>query len=280
MISYHPDLQRLSPSRPLDWRWRRAQTLVASGHYYVRRRDDPKTGHAVHYLRALALCADGIPSAHVDRNFPDLCRAHRLHSNNGTAKLTVEARLLAGQAVAEVARLTGLTPGAVAAYEALFFNVLDHLHVRDWIFAHALGAGTPDRTTPPDRGVVLKTFAYSGGPLVLEAVLPYLVGGKDLWEPPPDLTTPAGRSEQMTRLAVAVALLPQDAATDRKLQRIAQILRDRERQRPALHAPVALLVQSLYAESQDEERKTPFEQAASTERIVPATVGAELGRIA
>jgi hypothetical protein len=280
MISYHPDLQRLSPLRRPDWRWRRAQTLVAARRYYCCRRDDPETGRTVRYLRALARCADGIPSAQLERNFPDLCRAHRLHDNNGTTKLTVEARLLAGQAVAEVARLTGLTPGAVAAYEALFFNVLDRLDARDWILAHALRAGPSDRTVARDRGVVLKTFAYTGGPLVLEAVLPYLVGWKDLWEPAPNLATPSGRVEQVTRLAVAAALLPRDATTDRKLRRIALMLRDRERRRPVLHAPLALRTQSLYAELQDGEGKTPFERAEATEQAVPASFGAELGRIA
>ena len=115
---------------------------------------------------------------------------------------------------------------------------------------------------------------------MLEAVLPYLVGGMDLWEPPPDLATPTGRAELVTRLAVAAVLLPQDAATDRKLQRIAQILRDRERRRPAVHAPLAILAQSLYAELQEWDHKTPFEPAEATEQSVPAPVGAELGRIA
>ena len=115
---------------------------------------------------------------------------------------------------------------------------------------------------------------------MLEAVFPYLVGGMDLWEPPPDLATPTGRAEQVTRLAVAAVLLPRDATTDRKLQRIAQILRDRERRRPVLHAPVALLAQGLYAELQEGDHKTPFEQAEANEQTVPAPVGAELGRIA
>jgi hypothetical protein len=114
----------------------------------------------------------------------------------------------------------------------------------------------------------------------LDAVLPYLVGGKDLWEPPPDLATPAVRAEQVTRLAVATALLPRDAATDLKLQRIALMLRGRERQWPILHAPVALLAQSLFAELQDWDTKTLFEQAQATEQTAPALLEAELGKIA
>ena len=77
-------------------------------------------------------------------------------------------------------------------------------------------------------GALLKRFAYFGGVIVLESVLPYLLGGKDLFEPL-DLSTAEGRREQVIRLAVAVQLLPDDAATSEKLSRIMPILLDRGR---------------------------------------------------
>ena len=58
MSRYFPDLQRHSFFRPPDWRWRRAQWLVARGRYVTPRRDDEETGRAVRYLRALARLKD------------------------------------------------------------------------------------------------------------------------------------------------------------------------------------------------------------------------------
>jgi hypothetical protein len=76
MIPSFTEIQQHSPVRPPDWRWRRAQSLVATSRYYCRRRDDPETGRAARYLRAVARCEGGITSAQVERDFPKVCWAH------------------------------------------------------------------------------------------------------------------------------------------------------------------------------------------------------------
>src|SRR6267378_3161964 len=101
MIRYYPDLQRHSPLRPLDWRWRRAQWLVTHNRNFSRRRDDIETGRAVHYLRALACSPNGADSAELQRRYPDVYAAHRLHEAGGVTTLLVQARLLAGQSSAQ-----------------------------------------------------------------------------------------------------------------------------------------------------------------------------------
>jgi hypothetical protein len=130
--------------------------------------------------------------------------------------LLVEARLLARQTSEDIARLTGVAVDIVDAYERFFFACRDRLGARDWILCQAIyknGDGLPE----PKTAVVFKSFAYFGGPRIVDAVAPYLVGGQALFEPGLDLSTASGRREQMVRLAVASYLLPDDEKTRRRL---------------------------------------------------------------
>jgi hypothetical protein len=192
----------------------------------------------------------------------------------------IQARLLARQPVDEVARRTGVPVAVVNAYQGLFFDVVDCLDARDWVLVRAIGMGTWSGKAFPDHGALLKCFAYFGGPLVLEAVLPYLVGGKDLFDPPLDLSTEGGRREQVVRLAVAVHLLPKDATTDRRLHQIMLILRERERKRPSRHAPAPLLAQNLDFMLEELPVATQPGHVDAEESTRPATVPAASGQVA
>jgi hypothetical protein len=276
-LSYHPDQQRHNPLRAPGWRWRRAHSLVARGRYFSHHRDDEATGRAVHYLRALARCPQGIPSARVVKRYPEVCEAHRLYEDGGTTRLLIEARLLARQPTAEIARLTGVAGGVIDAYEALHFNIADRLDARDWVLTQAVGRRRSAEGAAPDRGVVLKSFAYFGGPLALEAVLPYLAGGKDCLGVNPDLTTPEGRREQAVRLAVAAQLLPDDVATGTRLFKIMLLLLEGGRKRPESSTPAALLVDKL--ESRLAELPVGASEVHTGEvELPPAAAGAADGR--
>jgi hypothetical protein len=97
----------------------------------------------------------------------------------------------------------------------------------------------------PDIAGTVKAFAYFAGPHVLDAVCPYLIGGKDLYEPPCDLSTQQGRSEQAIRFAVAVQMLPRDAATDRQLPEIVLLMRELELWRAKTASALPLLLRNL-----------------------------------
>jgi hypothetical protein len=175
---------------------------------------------------------------------PDLAAAHRLYEHSGPTGLLVEALLLMGQDSVAIAQLTRVPPAVVDAYEAMFFQCRDRLHARDWVVCCALGMPPSAASISPDKGAALKRFAFFGGPLVLDAVQPYLLDGKDLFDPPLDLSTIEGRREQLIRLAVAVHLLPNDAATQWKLQKVMLLIQERERQREKWRRETALGNQS------------------------------------
>jgi len=220
----------------VNWRWQRAQWLLAHRRNYSPRRDDEQTGRALCFLRALARCS-------CLKGFSDIQGALQLYKNNEPIKLLVEARILARQTSPEIARLTGVPVGVVDSYEAIFFHVQDRLNARDWILVQAIEKGANDQTEPR-AGAILKRFAFYGGPLVLNAVAPYLVGGKDLFAPL-DLSTAEGRREQAIRLAVATEMLPNDAETNAKLVKIMLILTETAHKAPVGHALVSFLAQNV-----------------------------------
>jgi hypothetical protein len=230
MTPFHTAFACRSFHRTPDWRWRRAEWHLRYGHNYSARRDDEATGRALGYQRAIARCRNGVPSAGVVRRYPAVTSAHNLRVNGGTTTTALEARLLSGQTTETVSRLSGVPAETILEYEALFFDCRGHLNASDWIVYHALA---PVRIggISAQAEAALKSFAFFGGPHVLEAVLPYLIGGHDLFEPPLDLTTLAGRSEQIVRLAVAAQLLPGGAQTWLILQKIMLLIRDFERER-------------------------------------------------
>jgi hypothetical protein len=175
---------------------------------------------------------------------PDLVAAHQLYERSGPTGLLLEARLLMGQDSAEIERRMGVPASVVDLYEAVFFQCRDRLHARDWVVCNALGTPPSGTWLGPDNCAVLKRFAFFGGPHVFDAVRPYLLDGKDLFELRLDLSTPESRREQVIRLAVAMHLLPNDAATQWKLQKVMLLVQEWERQREKRRRETALGNQS------------------------------------
>lgn len=217
----YPDSVRYSPYRPTDWRWRRARWLVEHNRYATPRRDDEPTRRAATYLRARARRRQRPAQLWQYR---DVEEALGLREGPGTNRILIEAWLLARLPPDDVAARAGVPPPAVVAYEHLHFDVRAHLHARDWVVTRALGPRSRDGR--PDPAAALRRFAYYGGTTVLEAVLPFLLGGGNPPEPVPDLSTPEGRTQQAARLAVAAEMLPDDAATLRRLPQIMLVLQE------------------------------------------------------
>jgi hypothetical protein len=160
------DIKPDNPLRPVDWRWHLAGFLADGAiSRDLIRRHDPWLERAVRFGATHG--ADGELAADLD---DPISGALRLHRGDPVAKLEVEARLLAGQSIAEVADRCGLDPETVEAYEALFFDVADHLGRESYILHQAIGPRLQD-PAPEDLDVIVKALAYVGGPFVLDAVL-------------------------------------------------------------------------------------------------------------
>jgi hypothetical protein len=212
----YPRLQSRSPYRSPAWRWERAWDLVQAGRHFSRRRDDELTRRAMAYLRDLRRCRE---DRRVKRalTYPDVHAALRLHEQGGNTAVEVQARLLARQSFDEVARHTSVPVEAVKMYESLFFQVTDRLDARDWVTSQAVGWWEFNPATGRDPATVLRGFAYHGGPLLLDAALPYLLGDRLALQPGHDPTTAEGRLDRFLRLTVLLEMLPWGAQTDTKL---------------------------------------------------------------
>src|SRR5262245_56926215 len=96
--------ERSDPLRRVDWRWRYAQALVGAGRRISRRRDDPAVIDVVRYLRALAQCHGTRECEVVRRRWPAISAANQLVEVGGERLWEVQARVLAGQSDAEIAK--------------------------------------------------------------------------------------------------------------------------------------------------------------------------------
>lgn len=158
-------------SRPLDWRLQHARRLLENGCRSSSYRHDPDLIALVQFLRAEARCHSDRDRVRLEQRWLALHAAQHLHISDGPLRFEVQARILAGQTDDEIAARCRLTPSAVHWFEAVFFNVRDRLHARDWIVARVIGPGLHRGFTEAEIGNVWMTFGYYGGPVALDVVL-------------------------------------------------------------------------------------------------------------
>jgi hypothetical protein len=154
------------------------------------------------------------------RDFPELHAARRLHEEDGPLRLEVEGRLLARQGPEEIAGLTRLPVEVVKTYELCFYNVTDRLTARDWIALRAIGWWSFDPAEGRDRATIFRAFSYWGGPLILEAVRPYLADEQGLERLLAQAEAEEAFRERSIRLAILCNLLPWDEKTYKILLRM------------------------------------------------------------
>ncbi len=214
--------EQISPSRSCDWAWQYA-VRVAGQHRAPKGLSDlhPLIARVVQLLRAEAA---GMSFRRLDQQYADIQAARRLWESRGPKELETQAWLLAKEPVESVAARVKLPADTVQAYESLFFAVTDRFQANGWINGHAIIL----RSYEPDQqhAVLLRRFAYYGGPHVLKVVMPELLHGFDPHVERPDLVTPGGCQRQRVRLLIQLLLMPNDAQTEINL---ATVLRARPR---------------------------------------------------
>jgi hypothetical protein len=112
-------------ARPVDARWQHINDLVDEGRGPAHEYDDVWIKRGWAYYKRLRASTGDPDREQVTRDYLEFAAAYRLHSTGDKLeRAIVEARLLAGQSIADVATAPGLTAEAVAAYEAVFFQVI------------------------------------------------------------------------------------------------------------------------------------------------------------
>jgi hypothetical protein len=228
---------------PVDRRWQVATRTLEDAECARIFCQDAWTQRALDYLCALHACHTDAERDALAAEMADLDAAYRLHAGDKLTRATVEGLLLARQSVEQVAAECGLTPAAVAAYAALFFDVLGRLHAAEYILGHALGGNVWDGSlTEADGDVFVRLLGYQGGPILLRWAVAYFRGG---WSVPPRLeeATPAQLLDLvgvlMTRAIVLVHVLPyRQCVRAVRLARLVSELRDYVASRTGQDPPV------------------------------------------
>ncbi len=180
------ELSLTNSLRSPDAWWRRAMGILEGSQPGTTCRMDGRLGRD--WINQAIDFEDGLATAKTHRERMDVADhnpgiwmakfIYEQQAPNGQAlRSAIEARILARQTDEQIAQCTGCTPAAIAAYEALFFNVRDRLANVDFITHCVIGAPAAGAKDEP-LGRVWKLFGYRAGPQVLEAVLGGLSAGQ------------------------------------------------------------------------------------------------------
>jgi len=211
------------PLQPVDWRARRARSLLRRGCDISPGHDDPSTVECFQFLSSWRNCSSKAERRQVAIRYPDIITAQRLRYGDPWRRLLIEARLLAGQPIEGIAAATGTTADAIASFGALFFDVHDRLGAPDYIVSQTIRRAAP-RVTPAGLSAYILGVAFFGGLTALKATLAALGAHGGLICQPADLTTSGGRLTEQIRLAAQLHLLPGRPPSDLSYLRAMPVL--------------------------------------------------------
>jgi hypothetical protein len=167
-----------NPDSPVDRRWQIATRILEDAECGRVLRQDAWIERALNFLRALQGCRTDAERDALAARSPDLDAAYRLHAGDRLTRAAVEGLLLARQSIDQVASACGLTPAALTAYAALFYDVLDKLGAVEYLLIHALGGNVWDGSlTEADGDVFVRLFGLLGGPTLVRSAVAYFRGG-------------------------------------------------------------------------------------------------------
>ena len=180
---------------------------------------------AVRYLRAWRGCRAEEELQRLAWEMPDLHGAHQLYLARSFQTWEAQARLLTEEPFATIASKCGSHPRVIETFHSTFFHVRDRLHIESYIGFEVIGPKAHRGLTEADIDVILKMYAYSGGPVALDAVLDCI---KDPPKVPERLEQlgPAElqslRDRLLTRASIVLDTLPINGKTLHRLD----VLRD------------------------------------------------------
>lgn len=210
----YEEFEKHNVFRKPDWRFARVLRLVerfpSPGRCSFR--DDEWIRKARSFLQRYRNRDDAVEREKLFWEIPGLYYANQIHEHAldaPEASLYLQARLLAGISPEDIAEQMSTIPDTVRWYEAVWFNVADRLHQRDWVtgqvimpavlrhvggFAHVRDedeeeeAPRPLHAHPATRrpaalpflDASLKIFAYFGGPLLVDVMIHGLQAGRPL----------------------------------------------------------------------------------------------------
>jgi len=163
-------------SAPPDWRWRRAQDICRRQEPAIHAEDDAWIIRAVGYLTKAGGCPDFDEHHALWDEYHDLHGAIFLHAHGAPLPVAIlQARLLAGTPLDEIARLCALPLLHLTAYEALFYSVQTRRARPISLQYEVIASDLWVRHARRDHAEVLKMLGLFHGREVVEAGVRLLV---------------------------------------------------------------------------------------------------------
>lgn len=148
-----------APSLKPYWRWDAARDEVASEGSRIDY-EDAGIARLVQYLEQT-----------TDRTDAVLDEARRIFEEDGLARAELEARVVANQPPAEIAKLCGLNIEVVNAYEEYFFVARRYLRACDWLTCNVFGGIPGQGHENHELRKVWARLAYQGGRIILQNMI-------------------------------------------------------------------------------------------------------------
>ena len=205
---YLPDYQKVNPCCEPAWRWQRGTRLAQEGTEYSPATDDRETGYALKFIRELKACKSAADREALAKRVPGLYFAYRIYTEGGPSKWVIEARILAGQSLRDVAQAMGVSKETVYLYQKLFFHVVPRLSASDYVRHKIIGKTAFKGIGPDDAETLLKLFGFYGGPHVLDLVISYLLSGFGCGTS--DITNADPKLAEKIRRAIELLSIPDD----------------------------------------------------------------------
>ena len=163
------NFHRMAPPRSAAWRCLLAKN-VSQPHRRLQPGEHDVLDEPIRYIRSLNAANSDQRRATVRRRFPDHAAAHDLSVQGGVVRDELEARILARQAVADIAAVMSLPVGVVEKYAVYFFDLPADGHGTDWVLLQVLRVHEW-RHRNPAEGEIWKFMAIAGGQQVLDVLV-------------------------------------------------------------------------------------------------------------
>jgi len=161
--------------RPPDWRWQMA-LLLASGRFLPPGCGDWSVGKARQFLSNSRAARTTQQRVAVVRQFPRIYPAWLIYAVRGERRelrAELEARLLANEPVAEIARKNSLNESVITVYTSIFFDIANRLTAPSWIKHFVVDAAHQEGLAASNKHAAWKALGYAYGP----AMVDFLVSG-------------------------------------------------------------------------------------------------------
>jgi hypothetical protein len=231
-VSFH----RLNPCRPLDWRWQIARQIASPTAGTRVRSHNAIVVEAARFLTGLGQQPDSEVPAELVQQYPAIAAAYGLSRRGDWERLVLEARILAGEPLDEIARRCAVPEPVIEKYEALFFTIRNALRAKSYCWQAAIRCRRVSPETPPALEKLIRKWSYFGGSHVLETALPAIGRHGMLIDRPANLASAKGRRDEHVRVAAKLSMATEEPEDAMDLLRAMPFIVQALERMPAYHA--------------------------------------------